>query len=367
MVNAKTIHSDKRLLKGLHRPFNKPLKSLYWVCRFVSSHPVKKPSSFYILFYQYLLKYVSSSDSQYEKSPIKEGMISPSDARIVCAIQQENPLLFEKRINGVLYRRENDTDRLLYKTYKNATYYIGLAKKMDLITSNYQLTNDGLRLIRSTNKMYLFTQAEQKLYFEWMLDADFELFVSLLLSSKYDDSLLYQRFLEQQGYNSYSTKYIRSYDKNYIEVLRSWIGQLNILTKNNSIRKCYIKEIERLDLLPKYNDIVVFFKAYQKNVEGGRTKIEKLFERFDDSYKTLVKKGVADVGFVNLYDIRDMLHMNYERFNSLLVEYYANRKNKHIILFSNTVSSIDTRRRFIIDNQVVLKIKLIQKNKSNGI
>ena len=51
-----------------------------------------------------------------------------------------------------------------------------------------------------------------------------------------------------------------------------------------------------------------------------------------------------------------------ETFNDLLNSYYTQNRHKEIILFSNTVSSIDKRRRFIVDGQAVLKIRIIKKN-----
>lgn len=55
------------------------------------------------------------------------------------------------------------------------------------------------------------------------------------------------------------------------------------------------------------------------------------------------------------------LRMGYNRFSKFLNEFYIENKKNIIILLSNTVSSIDKRRRFQIGDKVILKIKIIKK------
>ena len=49
-------------------------------------------------------------------------------------------------------------------------------------------------------------------------------------------------------------------------------------------------------------------------------------------------------------------------FNELLNSYYTAYRHIEIILFSNTVSSIDMRRRFLVAGNTVLKIRIIKKS-----
>ena len=82
-----------------------------------------------------------------------------------------------------------------------------------------------------------------------------------------------------------------------------------------------------------------------------------------DSYDKLFKTGKTDLGYVNLYDIMYDLHMGYDRFSDFLNEFYFENRKNVIILLSNTVSSIDKRRRFQIGDKIVLKVKIIEKKK----
>lgn len=88
--------------------------------------------------------------------------------------------------------------------------------------------------------------------------------------------------------------------------------------------------------------------------------MNKAFKQFERSYHTLVSGGKHDALFVNLYDIMSLMHCSYNTLNKIIVQYYEQKKEEKIVLFTNLVQSIDKRRRFYVKNQVpVLKVKII--------
>ena len=91
-------------------------------------------------------------------------------------------------------------------------------------------------------------------------------------------------------------------------------------------------------------------------------KLEEQYDKIRSSYEQLQKKGLAEYGYVNLYDVKKNFRLSYESFNELLNSYYTAYRHIEIILFSNTVSSIDMRRRFLVDGNSVLKIRIIKKS-----
>ena len=84
------------------------------------------------------------------------------------------------------------------------------------------------------------------------------------------------------------------------------------------------------------------------------------FEKLEKAYLELLGEGKHDAKFVNLYDIKDLMHCSYNSLNRIIALYYEHKKEEKIVLFTNLVQSIDKRRRFFIKKHVpVLKIKII--------
>jgi len=83
-------------------------------------------------------------------------------------------------------------------------------------------------------------------------------------------------------------------------------------------------------------------------------KLEKYLEYrkiFENNYKEQIKVGKHDLEFVNLYDLKNDI----SRFKKFIFIYSYDNNS----LFTNTVSSIDTRKRFIIkNNKPAIKIKI---------
>lgn len=292
-------------------------------------------------------------------------MISPQDAIEVFRILDNSFESSENRVNQVLHKRESAEDRLLYKTYKNTTYYISLTKKLQLLQSNYRLSSDGMQLVQCTNKQYLLSPKEKCLYLSWIIEANPRLIFSLILTRQYNDDLLYYRILECFG-NSMEGRYVRSYDKNYVEVIRYWLEQLDVFTIQGKIRQrieTYIEGSEYASLYREYKQGVI---NYYSEYVLKDSKKNRFYKNIDQQYTKLVREGKVEVGYVNLYDLKSAFRMSYERFSDLMNNYCQDKKSTHVILLSNTVASIDMRKRFVINGQVAMNIKIIEKKKANG-
>ena len=111
-----------------------------------------------------------------------------------------------------------------------------------------------------------------------------------------------------------------------------------------------------------YKDIDYSTRIFFESSFRPRVKEEEKFQKIRDAYNKLNKNGKSEFGYVNLYDVKKSFKLSYESFNTLLNNYYATHRYDEIILFSNTVASIDRRKRFIVAGQVALKMRIIKKS-----
>ena len=226
----------QRTIVGLHRPFNKPLKSLCWVCMFARKWNKETKDNFYYKFYISHIKNIVKRGNM--NNPWSEGCISLSDANTILNITSNCDL--ECRISEVLQKRETDEDRLIYKTYKNTSYYISLAKKMALINSDYKPTKDGLELSSAYRHFYTLSKCEKKLIFRFLLEVNADLIIALILTKREVEkgeypthlSLIYQKSMG----NDFDRKYVRSFKDNYLLVMMSWISQLDVTKKIGGLK-----------------------------------------------------------------------------------------------------------------------------------
>ena len=361
---SRTKQSSNRSIRGLHRPFNKPLKSLCWVCTYAKKWSKEKDFDFYYDFYKHHLHDVYNHSQS--KMIWPEGCINAKEAQYI--LDEVIPAIDLKNyISRVLKRRITNDDKLVYKTYKNVSYYISLAKKFKLLNSDYSLTEDGLLLAESSQNFYSLSIYEKELIFSFLLDIDKYLFLALVITKNdvekgnlpEDLDLEFQRIL---GIN-FENLFVKSYYKNYINVMRSWIDQLEITSKRDgSIKKKWMNFFaQNEDIYKTYMLLYVKYKEFIENYVKFEITRRIKYVKFRKIYDSLVKKGKADLGFIDLYDMKTEMRMGYNRFNEFLNNFYTDNKKNTIILFSNTVYSIDSRKRFSIGNKIVLKIKIIQK------
>lgn len=363
------MKEDTSKLTGLHRPYNKPLKSLVWVCKFVQKNKNKiSHSNLYLKFYISHLKEIASKEDTYPYSKDEEGLISPQTAKLVLQdIKQLTIATLQKKISEILVNRPTINDKRLFRTYKNTSYYITLAKNLKLFNSDFDLSEYGQRLAKSHSKYYKLSKSEQITLFVILFEANFDLLLSLALSKKsqkkYEaiDIPIYQLFLREH-HHEILFKYIKSHEKNYVEVIDSWFNQLELFNHNNSIKIRFIRILlNDLRFKKSYNLIKEDYSVFEKNTVANLNKVCIEFINLEKSYNNLIKQKKSDSNFVNLYDIKNSLHQSYNKFNNLLNLFYNKTKRNNIILFSNIVYSIDSRPRFIVNGKAVLKIKIIKK------
>ena len=360
--NIHEVITLQRTIMGLHRPFNKPLKSLCWVCMFARKWNKGTKDNFYYKFYISHIKNIVKRGNM--NNPWSEGCISLSDANTILKIASNCDL--ESRISEVLQKRETDEERLIYKTYKNTSYYISLAKKMALINSDYKPTKDGLELSSAYRHFYTLSKCEKKLIFRFLLEVNADLIIALILTKREVEkgeypthlSLIYQKSMG----NDFDRKYVRSFKDNYLLVMMSWISQLDITKKIGGLKiewEIFLKNYP--EYYQKYLSQQSSYGIFKKNILKRELAKSKQYKRLLESYEKLYATGKTDLGYVNLYDIMSDLRMGYDRFSKLINEFYVENKKNIIILLSNTVSSIDKRRRFQIGDKVILKIRIIKK------
>ena len=369
MIKNENIDTNHRELGGLHRPFNKPLKSLTWVCLFVFSKFSGDKSSLYIEFYRYIISETNRRKNTYTN--IIDGCISPTNAeRVANLIKGDN---LKDRIKSVLNNRHTEDDRLIYSTYKNTCYYITLAKKLGLLNSEYSLTSDGLALKGENKNFVKLSEGEKKLLFRILLETNYEIILSLIVMKNDIENEIITipraiKYLRSKGL-PLGGKYVRSFQQNYLNVIFSWIEQLDLITERGQLRKKWIKNLVECSMsyLDYYKSNLSQYQAFKKKILIKENKLEEIFTNIFKTYDALKMEGYGTLGYINLYDIMDKLHMTYSRFNEILNSFYSIHNKDTIILFSNIVSSVDQRRRFIIqkgtNRLMALKIKIIKKSK----
>ena len=353
---------------GLHRPFNMPLKSLVWVCRFSKSYKKRKGHDYYLDFFLWMLKAIDQHLDNFDEQNA-EGIIRPQNAQNIlqllgCYNYDEIKVLVRSTLNF----RPEESDKVVYSAYKNTSYYITLAKKVNLINNRGVLTSLGGKLASVRDYHFFELSDKHRLVIFQALSADF--FNNLIIITQSRRLINNNKELSDSFFRAYLKnvegegviKYITSFDKNYLEVLNHWVKLLKLCTNAGSIRRMYLLDIDRLGLTSRYKDIVDKSNAFFFGDFRKRVKLEQQFDKIRATYEKLHSKGQSEFGYVNLYDIKKSFRLSYESFNELLNSYYTAYRHIEIILFSNTVSSIDMRRRFLVAGNAALKIRIIKKS-----
>lgn len=353
---------------GLHRPFNMPLKSLVWVCRFAKDYKQKKNHELYIDFFLWMIKEMCNHMDSFDEQDA-DGIIRPQNAEYIqCLFAYRNYDEIKAHLRSILSYRPQEDDKLVYSCYKNTSYYITLAKKVNLVNNRGELTSLGLELAKVRDYHFFGLSSKHKQLIFRALCPDF--FDQLIIIAQGQKLIKGDKDLEGYYFRAYlkyyedegAIKYITSFDKNYFEVLRHWIIILSLLRGAGVARNLYLKEIQNLKLAERFEDLVSKTESFITGDFKKHIQQEEQYDKIRSVYYTLQKKGQSDYGFVNLYDIKGKFRLSYDSFNCLLNSYYMTYRHKEIILFSNTVSSIDMRRRFLVAGNSVLKIRIIQKS-----
>ncbi|WP_288458575.1 hypothetical protein [uncultured Chryseobacterium sp.] len=334
-----------------------------------SSKKVLRASEINIEFYLFL---VSKLYSEYNRNTNFElsGLSSKSAIFSVYDYLQEKKSKQEKinLITDVLRCNDrNEVQKQIYSSYKAASYYVNLAKeKLNLLNSTNKLSLHGMELlsIRTQRHSTNLTKAEKVLYFKLLTKNDFLLFISLCLFKKlefkfnienienlYFDFINHFYGIKHFNYNNRSLS-------NYNIVREAWINQIQVLTKTNQIKSEYLKIIKNDPITSKwFTDLSLNFTTYvNENFKNDRSFESKKLD-FIKLYKKCIDDKKDVQGFVNLYDIKESIRISYIKFNEFISKFYEDERSKRHIFFSNIVSSIDGRKRFIVRGRPVLKIK----------
>lgn len=353
---------------GLHRPFNMPLKSLVWVSRFSKGYKQKEGHDFYLDFFLWMLKAIDEHANSFDEQNA-EGIIRPQNAKSILTLFANSSYKEKKeKVRSTLSERMNDDDKVIYSSYKNTSYYITLAKKVNLIDNRGNLYEIGEDLAKVRDNNFFELADKHKIIILRSLHPLFlENLIIIgqchqLMNDDMDaESEFFRAYLKNQS-NEFEIKYITSFDDNYFKVLYHWVETLDLFKGIGALRKQYSIEIERLGLSSQYNSHIREVELFYKQDFSKRINLENQYEKIRKVYFSLQKKTRTDYGYVNLYDIKSSFRLSYDSFNKLLNSYYLDCHLDEIILFSNTVSSIDMRRRFLVSGKSVLKIKIIKKS-----
>lgn len=366
MKNTSFIYLD-----GLHRPYNMPLKSIVWVCHFVKyaeEHSLSiSPSHFYGEFFRYhLCEILKRHDINEDKS---KGLISTSKAKIVSNWLCNKTTIeeLETSISNILQKRSNKEEKIVYSTYKNTSYYITLAKKMGYLNSDYKLESDAYDLLLANKRFYTLSGKEKENIFSHIISYDTDVFLPLLLSLPFKHKAmkntedLHLIYLEKSCDVNYFNYVKKSQSPNYDKVRLAWIEELNITDSYLKIRKHYRCILETFEYKDKYlshkKNLSSFLSQYIKK----RMKSLSFYNTIESEYKNMIYLEKHDLGFVNLYDLKSKFRLSFSSFEEMINSYYNEYGKIKLILFSNIVLSIDARKRFIVNGNPVIKIRIISK------
>lgn len=365
---------DKNIIYSLHRPFHKSLISVKWVCLYLKDINKKKkkivPSSFYTDFFFYIINILNKKYNTYHNiSRDIEGI--PSQKTLDEVLSHFNGYLYKEKtelLKIILANRKSDIDRKIYSTYKATSYYINLAKdKFELINQKYHLSDSGKKLVAGRSSFFSLSKKEEEIIFERILFADFYMIIPLCLSlkssKKYKWNLpsIHLSFIEK-AYKINHFKYTQtSITKNYDNVRLYWLDSLGVLDKNMNIKKRYVNIILGSNTYKEdYDDMLREFSCFETDFLISKNQKIGLFSKLENSYNDNIKKGLHDQSYVNLYDVKKAFRISFSSFEKMLNDYYESERKKRLILFSNTVTNIDKRKRFYVRNKPVIKIKIFK-------
>jgi hypothetical protein len=354
-------------IPSLHRPFSQQLKTTKWVCEFVLSSNEKITSSNLTLdFYLYLIDILHN---QYKKQKITEYNGLPSELAVNAVysyFKDKDRENLKKEIPNIIKSRTTNLEKQIYSTYKSASYFVNLAKdKFKLINEKNELTENGKVLLSFKANFFNLSKKEKEFYFVRILEADFHLFITHCLFSKLekkyslsdtikDQFEFFDKFFEIAHFN-FTTASLQ----NYNTVRAFWAKTIDVIDGNRNIRRNFLSIIESNPYFRNlFEDINVKFDVFEKeNFKIKRDYLNKKI-KFIVSYGDCLKSNLSDLGYINLYDIKEKMRISDDKFQDFLNDFYELEKNTLNIFFSNTVNSIDRRKRFIIRSRPVIKIKL---------
>lgn len=168
MANYQSSIGEFHCLEGLHRPFNVPLKQLVWVCKFIKTIWKNqrldcKLSDVSYLFFKH---HVCELHKRYKDGEQElEGLIQPKNIELIYAEINKLGLIEQKELISQVLNKKRvlDLDKKIYSAYKNTSYYITLAKKLNFIDEKYSLTSEGYELALHKSNFFKLDSFEKEI------------------------------------------------------------------------------------------------------------------------------------------------------------------------------------------------------------
>ena len=363
--------SQGNYIDGLHRPYNIPLKEVVWVCTFIKNETKRLEKKYLnVAFWKFFI--YSHIEQGGITSDNDTGIISIEKALIVKQWIEKYPSLdnLSDAVSDILKKRNDKVEKIVYSSYKNTSYYITLTRKLGLLHGQWELTQDALKLVRINRSFYGLSRSQKQIIFEKILQEDKDFILPILFSLWYEqrmpsveDGDLVLRYLQEEEKFTFF-KYIRkSILPNYYKVRRCWIEELEVLDKHKKLKKNPLKTIYKLFDRSKVQKDMDKFSEFASRFLVIENNNSKKFEKFEEQYYKLIQAGKSDSDYVNLYEMKKAFRLSFDNFEKLIVSYMIDVSMQKIVLLSNTVMSIDSRRRFIINGVPAIKIKILNKKK----
>ncbi|KAF9659994.1 hypothetical protein HBA12_07095 [Tenacibaculum mesophilum] len=307
-------------------------------------------------------------NKKYDTTEIKEYHGFPSKEKVNSVykyIKDENKENLVEEIKTKIKERRTSLDRDVYSTYKASSYFINLAKdKFKLLDNKNVLTQKGKELLNYKSSFFKLSRKEKSFFFLRILESDFHFFISICFFLKLEKKYNLKGVSNEQ-YNFLDKFYdIRHFNftssslNNFNKVRLFWIEELDLLDTNRNIRKHYIKLIFTHGFELLYDELKQKLDKYEK--ENFKPKVQYITRKnkFLQEYNNCLKNNKSNIGFVNLYYIKENMNLSYERFQLFLEKFYEEEKNNYNIFYNNIVNSIDKRKRFYIRKKPVINIKV---------
>ena len=235
MANYQSSIGEFHCLEGLHRPFNIPLKQVVWVCKFIKTiwkdqRLNCKLSDVSYLFFKH---HVCELHKRYkDREQELEGLILPKNIELIYAEINKLGLIEQKELIFQVLNKKRvlDLDKKIYSAYKNTSYYITLAKKLNFIDEKYSLTSEGYELALHKSNFFKLDSFEKEIILKKILAKDGDMFVPLLVSQpfamKNKEPNIYLKYIEKCCDLTFFRYIAKSQTANYDKVRYSWIVQL---------------------------------------------------------------------------------------------------------------------------------------------
>lgn len=359
-------------ISSLHRPFNTRLITCKWVCQFAEKyHGLNFKNHFFLFIIDLLYQHYQKEDGNIFGLPAKETVNVLYDY----ISNHEDIDKNLERFNDPSKKNLTDMDKKLFSNLKAVSYYITLSKNLNLLGSKHILTIYGLEFVKlkSSPKHFMnLTPKEQIYLFTRILENDLIPFLFSIqfyrLKKKYQPTdaerqeadtrylKLLDSFLKIREFN-----YKQSSWENYIKVRESWIEDLELLSNGYyGLKPSYMRIInDNPQYQAIYEEISTTMLKFENNLFKTLDKYRNFKLDFYHAYMKIKKKMVfSNIGYVNLYDIKQELNISFSELEFMLNRLANDDNNRKFLFFNNIIAAVDNRKRFKVKTTPVLNIRI---------